>query len=401
MDEAVLLLQRSIQCASITPNEANYVSLLQSELESIGARDICLQAFEHGRNNLLAFRKGRGNFPTIMLIGHTDTVHVRDWNKRWTGDVREDPFSGAIVDGRLWGRGASDLKAGICTAISAVRLLDKAGIELRPSVMFAFVGDEESGEPGSGVSAGARHLVQEIADGKVARPEFAIYVEPTMLDIYSAHMGFMIVELKVVGKSAYFGVPELGIDALKASHNILKEIWNYDEVLKQGPAHPLVGSGFVLVTGIRGGGSIAVAGECSVDLIVKIPPGRDLSATLTELDALIREAAQKHGVSVQIQYPTRRDHPVGGTPYETQSDTREIQQLSAAIKSVRPKSGKIEAAPYWSELPFLQSIGVPGVYWAPGDISICHTPEENVSIEDYRDGILALALFLATFESGG
>jgi acetylornithine deacetylase len=67
----------------------------------------------------------------------------------------------------------------------------------------------------------------------------------------------------------------------------------------------------------------------------------------------------------------------------------------SAVRAVRPARGNIEAAPYWSELPILSALGVPGVYFAPGDIRICHTTEENVSLEDYYDGIVALAAFLS------
>jgi acetylornithine deacetylase len=400
MSDALAILRNSIQRQSVTPNEVPFVDFLLGELEAIGTNGITRQAFEPGRTNLTGVRSGVLNAQTVMLIGHTDTVHVRDWAQRWRGDVREDPFSGAIVDGRMWGRGASDLKAGICTALSAVRLLDRAGIPLRPNVMFAFVGDEESGEPGSGVSAGARHLAQEISAGRLTRPDFAIYVEPTMLDVYPVHMGFIIVSLKVIGRTAYFGVPERGVDALKASHSLLDAIWNYSATLAQRAEHPLVGRGFVLVTGIKGGGSIAVPGDCTIDMIVKVPPGLKLSDVQAELATVILKKAESRNVGVEISYPTHRDHAIGGTPYETPFDTPEIRQLVAAIKSVRPTRGNVEAAPYWSELPFLQTLGVPGVYWAPGDISICHTPEENVSIDDYRDGILALSVFLATFNQG-
>lgn len=397
MTDALMLLRKSIQRQSVTPNEAAFEDFLHGELEAIGATGIARQPFEPGRTNLTGLRSGAPNTQTVMLIGHTDTVHVRDWAERWRGDVREDPFGGAIVDGKMWGRGASDLKAGICTALSAVRLLDRAGIPLRPNVMFAFVGDEESGEPGSGVSAGARRLAQEISAGRLTRPDFAVYVEPTMLDVYPVHMGFIIVSLNVIGKTAYFGVPERGVDALKASRFILDAIWNYSAMLAQRVEHPLVGRGFVLVTGIKGGGSIAVPGDCAIDMIVKVPPGLELSDVQGELAVVIRQSAESQNVGVEISYPTHRDHAVGGTPYETRFDTPEIKQLIEAIKSVRPTRGNVEAAPYWSELPFLQALGVPGIYWAPGDISICHTPEENVSIDDYRDGILALSVFLATF----
>ena len=71
-----------------------------------------------------------------------------------------------------------------------------------------------------------------------------------------------------------------------------------------------------------------------------------------------------------------------------------MRRLVSAVRAVRPERGNIEAAPYWSEAPILSAIGVPGVYFAPGDIRICHTTEENVSLEDYYDSIVALAVFL-------
>ena len=174
-----------------------------------------------------------------------------------------------LADGAVWGRGASDLKAGLCTILEAVRTLDRAGIPLDPTLLFAFVGDEESGEPGSGVSGGARAFSALIASGEVPKPDMAIYVEPTMLDVYVAHMGFFLCDIRVIGKSAYFGVPELGVDALKSAHPVLAALWRYSDELSAGERHPLVGAGFVLPTGIQGGGYIAVPGECTISLIAK------------------------------------------------------------------------------------------------------------------------------------
>ena len=114
------------------------------------------------------------------------------------------PIQALWSDGAVWGRGASDLKAGICMTLEAVRTLDRAGIEVDPTLLFAFVGDEESGEPGSGVSAGARAFSALIAKGAVPRPDMAIYVEPTMLDVYVAHMGFFLCDIRVLRQVGLF-----------------------------------------------------------------------------------------------------------------------------------------------------------------------------------------------------
>ena len=283
----------------------------------------------------MGLRQGRSGADTLLLIGHTDTVHTRGWKERWAGSERESPFSGAVADGAVWGRGASDLKAGLCMTLEAVRTLDRAGIEVDPTLLFAFVGDEESGEPGSGVSAGARAFSALIAKGAVPRPNMAIYVEPTMLDVYVAHMGFFLCDIRVIGKSAYFGVPELGVDALKGAHAVLEALWRYSAELSASANHALVGSGFVLPTGIQGGGYIAVPGECTISLIAKIPPGVRLDDVRAGLETAARAASMDSRIELQFFYPAPRDHAIGGQPFESRLDevSREAPHLCCSRRS--------------------------------------------------------------------
>jgi acetylornithine deacetylase len=387
-------LQKAISIPSVTGDEANFAEWLKGELATLGVEASSAE-FAEGRPNVWGLRRGRRGGDTLLLIGHTDTVHTRGWKERWAGSERESPFSGAVADGAVWGRGASDLKAGLCMTLEAVRTLDRAGLELDPTLLFAFVGDEESGEPGSGVSAGARAFGALVASGALPRPDMAIYVEPTMLDIYVAHMGFFLCDIRVIGKSAYFGVPELGVDALKGAHAVLEALWRYSAELGAGDSHALVGPGFVLPTAIQGGGYIAVPGECTISLIAKIPPGVRLDDVRTGLESAVRAASMDSRIELQFLYPAPRDHPIGGQPFESRLDQARLRRLVSAVRAVRPERGNIEAAPYWSELPILSALGVPGIYFAPGDIRICHTTEENVSLKDYHDGIVALAAFLS------
>jgi len=394
-ERALALLKRAIGTPSVTGNEAAFATLLASELTALGAEDVSMWDFAPGRPNVSAMRKGRVGADTLLLIGHTDTVHVRGWSEHWAGTDRESPYAGALVDGAVWGRGASDLKAGICTTLSAVRTLDRAKIAIDPTLLFAFVGDEESGEKGSGVSAGARALADRIVTGRLPKPDFAIYVEPTMLHVYVAHMGFFLCDITVVGKSAYFGMPELGVDALKAANQVLTALWRYSDELAQGETHPLVGAGFVLATGITGGGYIAVPGECTISLIAKVPPAADIETVRLGMEAAAQSAVADQRIRLVFAYPAAREHPTGGRPFERLPDGGRIDRLAEIIRAIRPERGRIEAAPYWSELPFFSALGVPGAYFAPGDISICHTVGENVNLQDYYDGIIALAAYLA------
>src|SRR5258708_715232 len=159
-DTAVELLRRAVGTPSVTGAEAAFAGLLADELRAIGAEAVLLTPFAPGRPNVRALLRGAGR-RRLLLAGHTDTVHVRGWAERWAGTERQDPFGGAVLDGAMWGRGTGDLKAGICTTLAAARLLRTAGIQ-HADILFAFIGDEESGEPGTGVSAGMKRLVEDI-----------------------------------------------------------------------------------------------------------------------------------------------------------------------------------------------------------------------------------------------
>ncbi|MDB5623508.1 MAG: acetylornithine deacetylase, partial [Devosia sp.] len=265
-DDAIGLLRGAIGQESITGNEAGFVSFLRGEMERRGLHNVAITQFAAGRPNVSGTLPGTGGGPRLLFIGHTDTVHVDGWREHWSGDERENPFGAPIINGEIWGRGAGDLKAGICASLAAVTLLQNAGVKLLGDVDFAFVGDEESGQPGTGVSAGVKAHIEAIASGQLPRPDFVIYTEPTRLAIYPAQIGFLIADIEVTGKSAYFGVPELGHDALKASHAIMSALWAHSDEIAARADHDLVGRAFLLITTLAGGGFIAVPERCSMSL---------------------------------------------------------------------------------------------------------------------------------------
>ncbi|WP_377278187.1 M20 family metallopeptidase [Rhizobium sp. R86522] len=389
------LLARAVQAASVTGDEANMVAMLRPEMERLRLSPR-VDEFLAGRPNISGRRPGAGTGPDLLFIGHTDVVHPRDWRDYWAGHAQQDPFGAAVVDGELWGRGAADLKAGICTALAALDLIDRSGIRLAGSVSYAFVGDEESGETGTGISAGVRQWANSVTSGKLPRPDLAVYVEPTRLQVLPTQIGFYIADVKLTGQAAYFGRPDLGRDALRAAHRVLQAIWDHSDQLSTAREHPLLGRAFTLVTGLEAGGLIAVPGECRFSMIGKLLPGDSLDRATAELEAVIR-AATPADIGIEIVFPAGRDHPRGGSPAGIAVDHDLVRTLSNCIASVRPDRGGIEGAPFWSEMPFLtQTIGIPAVYCAPGDISICHTNFERVPLKDYHDGILAFAAFIAT-----
>ena len=397
-DAAIALLRAAIGRESVTGNEANFVSLLDREMRSRGVRNVRRADFLPGRPNIWGERKGAGDGPRLMFIGHTDTVHVAGWREHWAGTEREDPFGAPVIDGRIWGRGAGDLKAGICSSLAALSLLDRAGIRLKGDLAFAFVGDEESGEKGTGISAGIRDLSARVEAGEVEKPDFVVYVEPTRLAVYPAQIGFFIADIGITGKSAYFGVPELGRDALKASHAVMSALWAHSDAVGARAEHPLIGRGFLLITTLTGGGFIAVPEECRLSLIRKLLPGESLDEAAKAIEDVVRAAIADPDISVEFSYPAGRDHPLGGTASEIDAGLPEVGLLCRSVAAAMPGRGAVEGAPFWSESSFfVNRLGVPAVYCAPGDIRNCHTFEEHVVIDEYLAGIVAFAAFMARY----
>jgi acetylornithine deacetylase len=397
-DAALALWRGAIGQESITGNEANFAAYLESEMRALGLSDVARAEFLPGRPNVWGERKGTGTGKRLLFVGHTDTVHVEGWREHWAGTAREDPFGAPVIDGAVWGRGAGDLKVGISASLAAVSLLDRAGIRLAGDVAFAFVGDEESGQPGTGVSAGIKDFVGRIEEGKLARPDFVVYVEPTRLSIYPAQIGFFIADIVITGKSAYFGVPELGKDALRAGHAVMSALWKHSDEIALRAEHPLIGRGFLLITGLSGGGYIAVPERCSLSLIRKLLPGESLDDAAAAIEAAVRGAIADPEIIVEISYPAGRDHPLGGTAAEIDAVGPEVSLLSAAMAEAMAGRGSIEGAPFWSEVPFfVNRLGIPAAYCAPGDIRNCHTYDEHVDVQEYFAGIVGFASFIAGY----
>jgi acetylornithine deacetylase len=389
-------LTEAASAASVTGDEALMVQVLLPRMQRLKLSPI-VEDFLPGRPNIYGVRNGNTQGPKLAFLGHTDVVHARGWQEHWKGKPQQDPFKPAIIDGEMWGRGVADLKAGICASLMALDLIDRVGIKLNGQLSFAFVGDEESGEPGSGVSAGIKDYVNAVRQKRLSAPDFAVYVEPSKLSIYPVQMGFFIADITLVGKSAYFGKPELGVDALRAAHNVLSSIWAHSDDIAQRSEHPLLGRAFALVTRIEAGGLIAVPGDCKLSLIRKLLPGEQIDEATADLEKTVR-AAVPEGVTVSFSYPAGRDHPRGGSPAGTDLNSETIALLASSVKAIREDTGNIEGAPFWSEMPFLTNgIKCPAVYFAPGDISICHTNFERVALRDYFDAILALAIFIISF----
>ena len=176
-----------------------------------------------GRVSVVGRRPGKGGGKFLMLNAHYDTVGV---------DGMVEPFSGQVRDGRVYGRGAYDMKGSLAASMTALKALADAEVALSGDVMVAAVADEEYG------SIGTADLVAHHQSGNL-RVDGAVVTEPTALKICIAHKGYLWVEVETTGRAAHGSKFEQGIDANMRMGRFLVELEKLERALRKGRAHPL------------------------------------------------------------------------------------------------------------------------------------------------------------------
>jgi len=396
--EIIEFFKKSIKIPSITTNERQFGELIYKKMHNIGFDKLEMFDFKPNRPDIYGVINGTGKGKNLMFVSHIDTVPVTGWKEHWKDAKQEDPFSAVLIDGEIWGRGAGDMKAGVIAPLFALKAIKDCNLKLKGNLLSILVGDEETGIPGSGYSDGIKAIVDKIKREEIPKADFAIYTEPTKLDIYTAQIGFVIVEITIKGKSAYYGTPWLGIDALKAAYKLLSFFFEYSDKIWEKMNHPLLGRPFNLITKIEGGGYIAVPEECKISMIRKILPAESVDDVHEEIESILRLAAINYNIQTEVKYTASRDHKYGGRPAEISIDSESVRILEKVLTEITGKKEVIKGSPYWSEISFLiHDLDIPSVYCSAGDITNCHTFNERVKVQELIDAVKVFALMIMDY----
>jgi acetylornithine deacetylase len=218
-DYALATLQGLVRINSINPSlvpggagEAEIAAYIAESLRGVGA-DVALHAPEPGRTSVVGVLRGTGGGRALMLNAHVDTVGVAGM---------DEPFSGALRGGRVYGRGAYDMKGSLAACLTALKALADSGARLRGDVLVAAVADEEY------ASLGTADLIDRYqVDG-------AVVTEPTELDLCLAHKGFVWVEVETRGRAAHGSRFDLGVDANLRMGRYLARLEGLERELRAG-----------------------------------------------------------------------------------------------------------------------------------------------------------------------
>ncbi|HWP38675.1 MAG TPA: ArgE/DapE family deacylase [Gemmatimonadales bacterium] len=336
------------------PGEAEAAGYVADTLRRIGL-DVELYEPQPGRPSVAGVLRGKAGGRRLMLNGHVDTVGV--------AEMRE-PFSGAVRDGKLYGRGSYDMKGSVAACIAAAKALADAGAPFRGEVLVAAVADEEN------ASIGTADLVRR-------RPvDAAIVTEPTHLDICLAHKGFVWIEVETIGRAAHGSRPDLGVDANMAMGRVLERLSDLEANLRRRSPHPLVGTPSLHAAQIAGGTAPSVyAAHCRLTIERRTVPGETESGVLSEIQRILEEvAAFDPGFRASCHATLSRD------PFEVSPDRAIVRALATAASRVLGRSPQYGGQTPWMDSALLAAAGVETVVFGPSGAG-AHAVEEWVDVE--------------------
>lgn len=306
------------------------------------------------RRNIIGIARGRDskNARSFMLNGHMDTVGVAGMTEPWTP---------RIANGRLYGRGAYDMKCGLAAALVATARAKQAN--LRGDVIVTAVVDEEY------AGLGTMEIVKRY------KADAAIVAEPTELRAVIAHKGFVWVDIETHGVAAHGSRPDLGIDAIAKMGRVLTELEALDRQLRAQPTHPLLKSGSLHASLISGGQELSSYPErCTVSIERRTIPGETPDIVEAQMQDIVQRLS---AIDPAFRASVRRG--VHREPMETDPNSALVQSVREHSQRIVGQVPEIVGAPYWTDAATLSQAGIPAILFGPSGTG-AHAVEEWVDL---------------------
>jgi acetylornithine deacetylase len=290
----------------------------------------------------------------VLLNAHLDTVGVAGMT---------DPFAPRLEDGRLYGRGAYDMKGSLAACMLATAEASRRG--LRGDVILTAVADEEYASVGT----------EAIAATWTA--DAAIVTEPTEMELAVAHRGFVGFEIEVEGRAAHGSRPDLGVDAIAKMGPVLVGIERLDGALRADPTHRFLGSGSIHASLIEGGQEFSsYPAQCVLQAERRTIPRESVSAVENELRRLLAEAAaQDPDLRAELRVVVARE------PFEVGEDEPIVGLVRRHAARVLGSEPGLVGVPFWADSALLAGAGIPTVLFGPSGEG-AHAEVEWVDLAD-------------------
>lgn len=369
------LLERLVAIDSVNPDlvpggagEGKIARFVAGWLEQAGL-EVSLEEAAPERPNVVAVARGRGGGRTLMLNAHTDTVGV-------AGMVA--PFEPRVEDGRLYGRGAYDMKGSLAAVMLAAAGTARLG--LAGDLIVTAVVDEEYASVGTEAVA------------RAFRADAAIVAEPTGLDVCVAHRGFVWLEVETAGRAAHGSRPDLGLDAIVKMGPVLAGLEELGRRLREGLSHPLLGSGSLHASLIEGGQELSSYPErCLLAIERRTVPGETSERAEAELSRLLAEITARDP-DFRAALRTTFARP----PFEVDAGEPIVAAVRRHAGTALGREPAFVGHSAWMDSAILAAAGIPTVVFGPGGEG-AHAEVEWVSLEDVERLVDVLVAVAADF----
>ena len=323
--------------------------------------------YEGGRKTNLYATIGPDMAGGIVFSGHTDVVPVdgQDW--------ASDPFTLTERDGKLYGRGACDMKGFIAVALALVPRLKQ--MKLKTPIHLAFSCDEEVG------CKGVRPLVAHLNE-QLNKPRAAFIGEPTMMKVVNAHKSAVTFLTEVKGHEAHSSLTNQGVNAIMVAGEVISEISQIrKELIAIGdPTHRFNPPYSTIHVGVISGGTAKniIPRHCEFTWETRLLPTADHELVPKRMEALrLKLEPEMKAVAQDVGIATRSTNEVPGLRPEDGSEAERLALHAAGANATH-------AVSYCTEAGLFQQIGIPSVICGPGDIAHAHKPDEFVSVEQMQ-----------------
>ncbi|HEU0015894.1 MAG TPA: M20/M25/M40 family metallo-hydrolase [Longimicrobium sp.] len=347
-----------------TTDEREVAAHVRAAMEALG-----MQTHAHepapGRVSVVGRLRGAGGGPSLLLYAHHDTVGV---------EGMPDPFTPVVRDGRMYGRGAYDMKCGLAACLETVQALRDAGVRLRGDLLIASVADEE--EASIGMMDVLRHHTADAA----------VVTEPTELRICMAHKGFCWIEVEVAGRAAHGSRFDLGIDANLRMGRFLARLEGLERELRARPPHPLVGPPSLHAATLHGGTGLSTyAARSVVQIERRMTPGETEAQVLGEVQALV-DALAAEDPTFRAEVRSLLTRP----SWQAHDPSPVSAAVAGAAEAVLGRAVETFGAPYWMDTSLLGQAGIDAVVMGPTGEG-AHETVEWVELESVRQTAEILA----------
>lgn len=325
-----------------------------------------------GRHNILARLPGRTR-RRLVLEAHTDTVSIKG--------MTIPPFEPVLKDGRLYGRGAVDDKAGVAAMMHALASIHADGIVPPCEVLFAAVVDEEFSYRG----------VVRLCEGLEA--DAAIVAEPTELRVVVASKGVLRFRVTTHGKAAHSAKPHLGNNAISHMARLVLALEEENKRFSSSP-HPLLGSPTVNVGVIHGGVQVnLVPNRCTIEIDRRLLPGETASSVLRLYQALLDRLKQEQpSFDATLEEPPLLVDEALDTPVDSHL-VRVAQEVLAKLGLDASPCG----VPFGSDASKLSRAGIPTILFGPGSIDQAHSVDEYIEVTQVAQASAFYRQFILDF----